>query len=91
MELLTHACARVLQRLDELARTLVAGWAEVVVHLLRVGFVGWGRGGDDEKGRSLEEDGLGGAACLGKSRQVFGEDGRVRDDGVYDARPCLYS
>lgn len=68
MELLAHACARVLQRLDELARALVAGRAEVIVHLFRASLVGWGRGGDDEKGRSLEEDGFGGAACLCESR-----------------------
>ena len=89
VELLTHACARVLQRLDQLARALVAGRAEVVLDLLRAAVVGWGGGGDDEKGRPFEQDRLGGAAGLGESRQVFGEDGRVRDDGVYDARPCL--
>ena len=54
MELLTHACARVLQRLDQLASALVASRAEVVLGLLRESVVGWGGGGDNEKGRSLE-------------------------------------
>jgi len=54
VELLAHARARVLERFDELARTLVARRAEVARLLLGGRRIGRGRGGDDEEGRALE-------------------------------------
>jgi hypothetical protein len=59
VELLAHARARVLQRLDELARALVASRAEVTDLSGSVGaiggVIGGGRGcGDDEEGRALK-------------------------------------
>jgi hypothetical protein len=54
MKLLTHACARVLQCFNKLARALVASRAEIVLGLLGAVFIGWRRGGDNEEGRSFE-------------------------------------
>jgi len=72
VELLAHARARVLERLDELARALVACRAELARLLLGGWRGGRGRGGDDEEGCALEDDRLGRAAGLCEGRQVFG-------------------
>ena len=90
MELLAHTRARILQRLDQLARALVPRRAQVVCGLS--GTVVWrGGSGDNEGGCPVEQDGLGRAADLGERRQVLGQDGRVGDGGVHDSRPCLRS
>ena len=71
VKLLAHARARMLQRLDQLARALVPRRAQVVRGLSGA-FVGRGGCGDDEEGRPFEQDGLGRAAGLSERRQVFG-------------------
>ena len=71
VKFLAHARARMRQRLDQLARALVPRRAQVARGLSGA-FVGRGGCGDDEEGRSFEQDGFGRAAGLGERRQVLG-------------------
>jgi hypothetical protein len=78
--------ARMRWHLDQLAHARALARRRAGLGRSRLsGTVVW-RGGsgdnDNEEGCRSEQDGLGRAAGLGELRQVLGQDGRVRDDGV---------